>query len=134
MLIAGPCVMEAETATLRHAERLMTTPTAYPSPSIFKASFDKANRTSLTVLPRARPHGRFKILARVREALGVPVLSDIHSIEQVEPAAQVLDVIQIPAFLCRQTDLLVAAAESGRVINIKKGQFMAPLGHGQCGR
>lgn len=126
VLIAGPCVMEDEKATLRCAERLMTITNGVSVPLIFKASFDKANRTSLTSYRGPGLTEGLRILARVREALGVPVLSDIHSIEQIKPAAQVLDVIQIPAFLCRQTDLLVAAAESGRVINIKKGQFMAP--------
>jgi len=126
VLIAGPCVMEDEKATLRCAERLMTITNGVSIPLIFKASFDKANRTSLTSYRGPGLAEGLRILARVRDALGLPVLSDIHSIEQVGPAAQVLDVIQIPAFLCRQTDLLVAAAESGRVINIKKGQFMAP--------
>ena len=126
VLIAGPCVMEDEKATLRCAERLMTICNGVSVPLIFKASFDKANRTSLTSYRGPGLAEGLRILARVRDALGVPVLSDIHSIEQVGPAAQVLDVIQIPAFLCRQTDLLVAAAKSGRVINIKKGQFMAP--------
>ncbi len=126
VLIAGPCVMEDEKATLRCAERLMTITNGVSVPLIFKASFDKANRTSLASYRGPGLTEGLRILSRVREALGVPVLSDIHSIEQIKPAAQVLDVIQIPAFLCRQTDLLVAAAESGRVINIKKGQFMAP--------
>jgi len=126
VLIAGPCVMEDEKATLRCAERLMTITNGVSIPLIFKASFDKANRTSLASYRGPGLAEGLRILARVRDALGLPVLSDIHSIEQVGPATQVLDVIQIPAFLCRQTDLLVAAAESGRVINIKKGQFMAP--------
>lgn len=95
-------------------------------PLIFKASYDKANRTSVNSFRGPGLKDGLKILKKVKESLGVPVLSDIHSIEQVEPAAEVLDVIQIPAFLCRQTDLVVAAAMSGRVINIKKGQFLAP--------
>jgi 2-dehydro-3-deoxyphosphooctonate aldolase (KDO 8-P synthase) len=126
VLIAGPCVIEDEKTTLRCAERLMTITNGVSVPLIFKASFDKANRTSLTSYRGPGLTEGLRILARVREALGVPVLSDIHSIEQVAPAAQVLDVIQIPAFLCRQTDLVAAAAKSGRVINIKKGQFLAP--------
>lgn len=126
VLIAGPCVIEDEKTTLRCAERLMTITNGVSVPLIFKASFDKANRTSLTSYRGPGLAEGLRILARVREALGVPVLSDIHSIEQVAPAAQVLDVIQIPAFLCRQTDLVAAAARSGRVINIKKGQFLAP--------
>ncbi len=126
VLIAGPCVIEDEKTTLRCAERLMTITNGISVPLIFKASFDKANRTSLSSYRGPGLKEGLRILGRVRESLGVPVLSDIHSIEQVKPAAQVLDVIQIPAFLCRQTDLLVAAAESGRVVNVKKGQFLAP--------
>ncbi len=126
VLIAGPCVMENEGATMRCAERLMTIANGVDMPLIFKASYDKANRTSVTSFRGPGLTEGLRILARVKEALGVPVLSDIHSIEQVQPAATVLDVIQIPAFLCRQTDLVVAAARSGRVLNIKKGQFLAP--------
>jgi 2-dehydro-3-deoxyphosphooctonate aldolase (KDO 8-P synthase) len=95
-------------------------------PLIFKASYDKANRTSIGAYRGPGMKDGLKILAKVKESLGLPVLSDIHSIEQIAPAAEVLDVLQIPAFLCRQTDLLVAAARSGRVINVKKGQFLAP--------
>lgn len=126
VLIAGPCVIENESATLKHAERLMTICNAVSMPLIFKASYDKANRTSVSAFRGPGLYGGLKILAKVKESLGVPVLSDIHSIDQVEPAAEVLDVLQIPAFLCRQTDLVVAAAKTGRVINIKKGQFLAP--------
>jgi len=126
VLIAGPCVIEDEKTTLRCAERLMTITNGVSVPLIFKASYDKANRTSLNSYRGPGIKEGLRILARVREELGVPVLSDVHSIEQIKPAAQVLDVIQIPAFLCRQTDLLVAAAESGRAVNIKKGQFLAP--------
>ena len=126
VLIAGPCVMESESATLHCAERLMSITNGISMPLIFKASFDKANRTSVTSYRGPGIKEGLSILAKVKEALGVPVLSDIHSIEQVGPAAEVLDVIQIPAFLCRQTDLVVAASRSGRVINIKKGQFLAP--------
>jgi 2-dehydro-3-deoxyphosphooctonate aldolase (KDO 8-P synthase) len=126
VLVAGPCVIENETATMRCAERLMTICNGVGIPLIFKASYDKANRTSVTAFRGPGIKEGLRILAKVKEALGVPVLSDIHSIEQVAPAADVLDVLQIPAFLCRQTDLLVAAARSGRVINVKKGQFLAP--------
>lgn len=126
VLIAGPCVIEDETATLRAAERLMTICNGLDIPLIFKASYDKANRTSVTSFRGPGLTEGLRILAKVRESLGVPVLSDIHSIEQVAPAAQALDVLQIPAFLCRQTDLVVAAAQTGRAINIKKGQFLAP--------
>jgi 2-dehydro-3-deoxyphosphooctonate aldolase (KDO 8-P synthase) len=93
---------------------------------IFKASYDKANRTSIGSFRGPGLKEGLRILAKVKASLGLPVLSDIHSIEQIAPAAEVLDVLQIPAFLCRQTDLLVAAARSGRVINVKKGQFLAP--------
>jgi 2-dehydro-3-deoxyphosphooctonate aldolase (KDO 8-P synthase) len=126
VLIAGPCVMESESATLHCAERLMSITNGISMPLIFKASYDKANRTSVTSYRGPGIKEGLRILAKVKESLGVPVLSDIHSIEQVGPAAEVLDVIQIPAFLCRQTDLVVAASRSGRVINIKKGQFLAP--------
>jgi 2-dehydro-3-deoxyphosphooctonate aldolase (KDO 8-P synthase) len=126
VLIAGPCVIESEEATLRHAERLLTICNGLSMPLIFKASYDKANRTSLGAFRGPGLKEGLRILAKVKESLGLPVLSDIHSIEQVAPAAEVLDVLQIPAFLCRQTDLLVAAARSGRVINVKKGQFLAP--------
>jgi 2-dehydro-3-deoxyphosphooctonate aldolase (KDO 8-P synthase) len=126
VLIAGPCVMENEAATLHCAERLMTISNGVSIPLIFKASYDKANRTSVTSYRGPGLKEGLRIMAKVKEALGVPVLSDIHSIEQIAPAAEVLDVLQIPAFLCRQTDLVVAAAKSGRVINIKKGQFLAP--------
>jgi 2-dehydro-3-deoxyphosphooctonate aldolase (KDO 8-P synthase) len=126
VLIAGPCVIESESATLRHAERLMTICNGLSIPLIFKASYDKANRTSIDAYRGPGMQEGLRILAKVKESLGLAVISDIHSIEQVAPAAQVLDVLQIPAFLCRQTDLLVAAAKSGRVINVKKGQFLAP--------
>ena len=126
VLVAGPCVIENEVATMRCAERLMTICNGISMPLIFKASYDKANRTSVNAFRGPGMKEGLRILQRVKESLGVPVLSDIHSIEQVTPAAEVLDILQIPAFLCRQTDLVVAAALSGRVVNIKKGQFLAP--------
>jgi 2-dehydro-3-deoxyphosphooctonate aldolase (KDO 8-P synthase) len=126
VLIAGPCVIESEAATLRAAERLMTICNAVDMPLIFKASYDKANRTSVTSFRGVGMKEGLRILAKVKESLEIPVLSDVHSIEQVQPAAEVLDVLQIPAFLCRQTDLVVAVAKSGRVVNVKKGQFLAP--------
>jgi 2-dehydro-3-deoxyphosphooctonate aldolase (KDO 8-P synthase) len=125
-LIAGPCVIENEEATLRCAEQLLTITTALGMPLVFKASYDKANRTSVTSYRGPGIVAGLRILRKVREVLGVPVISDIHGLEQVEPAAEVLDILQIPAFLCRQTDLVVAAAKTGRVLNIKKGQFLAP--------
>jgi 2-dehydro-3-deoxyphosphooctonate aldolase (KDO 8-P synthase) len=126
VLIAGPCVIESEETTLRHAERLLTICNGLSMPLIFKASYDKANRTSIGSFRGPGMKEGLRILAKVKESLGLPVLSDIHSIEQIAPAAEVLDVLQIPAFLCRQTDLLIAAAKCGRVINVKKGQFLAP--------
>ena len=126
VLIAGPCVIESEAATMRHAERLMTICNGLSIPLIFKASYDKANRTSINAYRGPGLKEGLAILRKVKEALGLAVISDVHSIEQIAPAAEVLDIIQIPAFLCRQTDLLVAAAKSGRIINVKKGQFLAP--------
>ncbi|MFH1028188.1 MAG: 3-deoxy-8-phosphooctulonate synthase, partial [Pseudomonadota bacterium] len=108
------------------AERLMAICNGLSMPLIFKASYDKANRTSIGSFRGPGMKEGLRILAKVKSSLGLPVLSDIHSIEQITPAAEVLDVLQIPAFLCRQTDLLIAAAKSGRVINVKKGQFLAP--------
>lgn len=126
VLIAGPCVIEDEASTMLHAERLMTICNGLSIPLIFKASYDKANRTSIGAYRGPGLKNGLAILRKVKESLGVPVISDIHSIEQIAPAAEVLDVLQIPAFLCRQTDLLVAAAQSGKIINVKKGQFLAP--------
>lgn len=126
VLIAGPCVIENEAATLRHAEKLLTICNGVNIPLIFKASYDKANRTSINAFRGPGLKEGLAILRKVKETLGLPVLSDIHSIEQIAPAAEVLDIMQIPAFLCRQTDLLIAAARSGRIINVKKGQFLAP--------
>ncbi|MEI6206258.1 MAG: 3-deoxy-8-phosphooctulonate synthase [Desulfuromonadales bacterium] len=126
VLIAGPCVIENEAATLRHAERLLTICNGLSVPLIFKASYDKANRTSINAFRGPGLREGLAILRKVKESLGLPVLSDIHSIEQIAPASEILDIIQIPAFLCRQTDLLVAASKSGRIINVKKGQFLAP--------
>ena len=126
VLIAGPCVIENETATLHHAELLMAICNGLSIPLIFKASYDKANRTSINAFRGPGLRTGLAILRKVKDSLGLPVLSDIHSIEQIAPASEVLDILQIPAFLCRQTDLLVAAAKSGRIINVKKGQFLAP--------
>lgn len=126
VLIAGPCVIESEALTLRCAERLMTICNGITTPLVFKASYDKANRTSVTSFRGPGMREGLRILAKVKESLGISVLTDIHSIEEIGPASEVADVLQIPAFLCRQTDLVAAAARSGKVINVKKGQFMAP--------
>lgn len=126
VLIAGPCVIENEAATLRAAEKLLEITNAVGMGLIFKGSYDKANRTSVTAYRGPGMAEGLRILAKVKSTFGLPILSDIHGIEQIERAAEVLDVLQIPAFLCRQTDLVVAAARSGKVLNIKKGQFLAP--------
>ncbi len=126
VLIAGPCVIEDEEATLRIASFLRKLGEDLGIGVIFKASFDKANRTSISSFRGPGLEEGLRILSRVKEQVGLPLLSDIHEISQISPAAEVLDVLQIPAFLSRQTDLLVAAARSGRVVNVKKGQFLAP--------
>jgi len=126
VMIAGPCVIESAAATLEIAQALREYARQLSLPLIFKASFDKANRTSLESFRGPGLALGLKILARVKEDVGLPVLADVHQVSEVEPAAQVLDVLQIPAFLCRQTDLVVAAARTGRVVNLKKGQFLAP--------
>jgi 2-dehydro-3-deoxyphosphooctonate aldolase (KDO 8-P synthase) len=126
VMIAGPCVIESEAATLELARALRDIAGELALPLIFKASFDKANRTSLSSYRGPGLAKGLAILARVKAEVGLPVLSDVHQVAEVEPAAQVLDILQIPAFLCRQTDLVVAAAQTGKVVNIKKGQFLAP--------
>lgn len=126
IFISGPCVIESEQHTLDIAGTLRDLTAKLPVRFIFKASYDKANRTSAGSYRGPGLAEGLRILARVKQELGVPVVSDIHGIEQVAPAAAVLDVLQIPAFLSRQTDLVVAAAETGRCVNIKKAQFMAP--------
>ncbi len=126
VLIAGPCVIESAAATLEIARALKEIARELSLPLIFKASYDKANRTSVTSYRGPGPAAGLEILGRVKEEVGLPVISDVHQVSEVEPAAKVLDVIQIPAFLCRQTDLLVVAAKTGKVVNIKKGQFLAP--------
>jgi len=125
-VIAGPCVIESETSALRHAELLKKITAECKINFIYKSSFDKANRSSIDSYRGPGIGKGLKILARIKKELRVPVLSDIHSADQAERAGEVLDVIQIPAFLCRQTDILVAAAKTGRCVNVKKGQFMAP--------
>jgi len=125
-LIAGPCAIESEDVCLSVAEHLAKLCGELGVPYIFKSSFDKANRTSVSSF---RGHGLdngLRVLRKVKEQLGVPVLTDVHETDQVLPVAQVVDVLQIPAFLCRQTDLLVACGRSGRTVNIKKGQFLPP--------
>ncbi|MDY3983615.1 MAG: 3-deoxy-8-phosphooctulonate synthase [Veillonellaceae bacterium] len=125
-LMAGPCVIEDPDRTLAIGKRAKEICQKIGIPYIFKASFDKANRSSISSYRGPGLKEGLRILADIKKELQVPVVSDIHSIEQVEPAAEVLDVLQIPAFLCRQTDLVVGAAKTGKCINIKKGQFLAP--------
>jgi 2-dehydro-3-deoxyphosphooctonate aldolase (KDO 8-P synthase) len=127
VLIAGPCVIESEEHTLGIARAIKAIADHCGVPWIFKASYDKANRTSLSSFRGPGLDAGLRILERVRREVGVPVLTDIHEPAHAEAAARVADVLQIPAFLSRQTDLLVAAARTGRVVNIKKGQFLAPL-------
>ena len=126
LLIAGPCVIESQAMCLAAAGRIRDIAGELGIPFIFKSSFDKANRLSLDSYRGPGLKKGLEILYKVKQKINVPVLSDIHCKAEVEPAAEVLDVIQIPALLCRQTDILVAASETGRVINLKKGQFMAP--------
>lgn len=125
-LIAGPCVIETRDHTLFLAEEIQKICRARKLPFIFKASFDKANRSSGSSFRGPGLEAGLAILAEVRSKLNLPVLSDIHLPEQAAPAGKVLDCVQIPAFLCRQTDLLLAAAATGRCVNVKKGQFMSP--------
>jgi 2-dehydro-3-deoxyphosphooctonate aldolase (KDO 8-P synthase) len=126
LLIAGPCQIEGLDHALHCAEALSKMASDAGMGFVYKSSFDKANRTSAGAARGVGMDDGLNILAKVKARLGVPVLSDVHLPEQCAPAAEVLDVLQIPAFLCRQTDLLLAAAATGRVVNIKKGQFLAP--------
>jgi 2-dehydro-3-deoxyphosphooctonate aldolase (KDO 8-P synthase) len=124
--IAGPCVIESEDLCLSIAKHLLAVSKRTKAPIIFKASFDKANRSAADSFRGPGLLEGLRILQKVKNVTGLPVLTDIHDPEQVEAAAEVVDILQIPAFLCRQTDLLFAAAETGLPVNVKKGQFMAP--------
>lgn len=126
VLFAGPCAVENESTTMQIAERLKSIAADLGLPLVFKASFDKANRTSAASFRSIGFDVALGILQRVKQECGVPILTDIHETTQAQRVAEVADVLQIPAFLCRQTDLLIAAAETGRAVNIKRGQFMAP--------
>ncbi|HEY4719387.1 MAG TPA: 3-deoxy-8-phosphooctulonate synthase [Candidatus Methylomirabilis sp.] len=125
-LIAGPCVIEEEEHLLGVAERLQEVCGRVGVALILKSSYDKANRTSLASFRGPGIERGLAILRRVREKTGLPILTDVHEVGQVAPVAEVVDALQIPAFLCRQTDLLVAAGQSGRAVNVKKGQFLSP--------
>ena len=127
VLIAGPCVIESEDHAVNLAGKIADIAKRLKMPFIFKASFDKANRTSITSFRGPGLESGIKTLERVKAAIGAPILTDIHDASQAAPVAAVADVLQIPAFLSRQTDLIVAAAKTGKVVNVKKGQFLAPL-------
>lgn len=126
VLISGPCAVESREITFRTAERLKLMAEQHQIPLVFKASYDKANRTSHTSFRSIGFDAALEVLAAVRQQFGVPVLTDVHETHQIEAVAQAVDILQIPAFLCRQTDLLQAAGRSGLPVNIKRGQFMAP--------
>ncbi len=126
LLIAGPCVIESEKRALYHAEELLKIASHLNMPLIYKSSYDKANRTSINSFRGPGLLKGLKILKKIKDRLGLPILSDVHCRRDIEEAVHVLDIIQIPAFLCRQTDLILAAAETGKPLNVKKGQFMAP--------
>lgn len=125
-LIAGPCVIESEAHARRMAEAIQRISTDLGVPYIFKASYDKANRTSLSSFRGPGLKDGVKILRRLAESTGLPVLTDVHQPDDCAPVAEAVDILQIPAFLCRQTDLLLAAGKTGRAVNVKKGQFAAP--------
>ncbi|KPK40931.1 MAG: 2-dehydro-3-deoxyphosphooctonate aldolase [Omnitrophica WOR_2 bacterium SM23_29] len=126
VLIAGPCVIEGESSALRHAEKIKIIADRLEIPYIYKSSYDKANRTSLDSYRGPGLKKGIKILNKVKEKIGVPILSDIHCREELDVAAKVLDIVQIPALLSRQTDFIIAVAKTKKVVNIKKGQFLAP--------
>ena len=125
-LLAGPCVVESEKIVMDIAEKVKDITTRLGIPYIFKASFKKANRSRIDSFTGIGDEKALKILAKVRQELQLPIVTDIHTAEDAVVAAEYVDVLQIPAFLCRQTDLLIAAAETGKVVNIKKGQFLSP--------
>lgn len=125
-LLAGPCVIEDEIMALTIAEALMETCGRLDIPFVFKGSYRKANRSRLDSFTGIGDENALKILGKVRDTFGIPVVTDIHEASEAEMAAEYVDILQIPAFLCRQTDLLVAAAATGKMVNIKKGQFLAP--------
>jgi len=126
VLIAGPCVIESEEMAINHARKIKEITEKNNIPFIFKASYDKANRSSINSFRGPGMKEGLKILKKIKEEIKVPVVSDVHDVNQVDGASEVLDIIQIPAFLSRQTDLLIKAAKSGKPVNVKKGQFMSP--------
>ncbi len=126
-LLAGPCVIEGEEMAMRIAEKIVAMTSERGIPYVFKGSYRKANRSRVDSFTGIGDEAALRVLRRVRETFNIPVVTDIHSAEEAEMAAEYVDVLQIPAFLCRQTDLLVAAAKTGRIVNIKKGQFLSPM-------
>lgn len=126
ILIAGPCVIESEGHAVETAARIAEIAHALHIPYVFKSSYDKANRTSISSFRGLGLDEGLRILRKVRDEVHVPILTDVHSVNEAVQAGQIVDILQIPAFLCRQTDLLVAAAKTGRVVNVKKGQFLSP--------
>ena len=132
VLIGGPCAIENEEHAVMVAERLKAITTAARVPFIYKSSYDKANRLSINSYRGPGLKEGLRILRKVKEATGLPVLSDVHDVADVGPAAEVLDVLQVPAFLCRQTDLLLACGRTGKPVNVKKGQFVAPRDMGSA--
>ena len=125
-LLAGPCVIEGEAMAMKIAERIVAMTAERNIPYVFKGSYRKANRSRLDSFTGIGDENALRVLRRIRETFNIPVVTDIHSAEEAEMAAEYVDILQIPAFLCRQTDLLVAAAKTGRIVNIKKGQFLSP--------
>ena len=126
LVISGPCAIESEDLCLEIAKTLLSICNKFQATYIFKASFDKANRTSVNSFRGPGLHRGLEILRVVKEELNIPVLTDVHECSQIDAVADIVDILQIPAFLCRQTDLLLGAGRSGKAVNIKKGQFMAP--------
>jgi 2-dehydro-3-deoxyphosphooctonate aldolase (KDO 8-P synthase) len=126
VVIAGPCVVESRESALRHAAALKEIADRVGVPYIFKSSYDKANRSSVQSFRGPGLVKGLEILAQVREKIGVPILTDVHETEQIAAVKEVADILQIPAFLCRQTDFVIAVAQSGKIVNVKKGQFLAP--------
>jgi 2-dehydro-3-deoxyphosphooctonate aldolase (KDO 8-P synthase) len=126
LIVAGPCVIESEEIAFETAQRLKEICSAAGFHFVFKSSYDKANRTSLKSFRGPKMERGLRILADVKAKFNVPIISDVHSFHEIKPASEILDALQIPAFLCRQTDLILAASETGKPVNIKKGQFLAP--------
>ncbi|MBI4368271.1 MAG: 3-deoxy-8-phosphooctulonate synthase [Candidatus Omnitrophica bacterium] len=126
VLIAGPCVIEGEDSVLRHVEQISRIAGDLNIPYVFKSSYDKANRSSVRSFRGPGLKEGLKILEKIKKEFRVPVLSDVHTLQEVECAGEVLDILQVPAFLCRQTDLVVACAKTQKIVNVKKGQFLSP--------